>query len=126
MNEQHISDAAVLDSHNGGSNGIRLETAVSPKEEYAPHIGAGDALIQNQIERILHSDELRGCEALRRLLRLLADKSVCGQADELKEYIVAIDGLGKPSSYDPRKNSTVRIQVGRLRQKLADYYRTEG
>jgi hypothetical protein len=82
--------------------------------------------VQNQVERILHSEELRGSEVLRRLLRFLAEKSACGEADELKEYIVAIDGLGKPSTYDPRHNSAVRIQVGRLRQKLADYYRGEG
>jgi hypothetical protein len=85
-----------------------------------------DRVLLDQVERILHSEELRGSEALRRLLRFLAGKSVCGEADELKEYTVAIDGLGKPASYDPRQNSAVRIQVGRLRQKLADYYRTEG
>jgi hypothetical protein len=44
----------------------------------------------------------------------------------LKEYTVAIDGLGKPDTYDPRQDSVVRIQVGRLRQKLAEYYRSEG
>lgn len=82
--------------------------------------------VLNQVERIARSEELRGCEVLRRLLRFLANKSISGEADELKEYIVAIDGLGKPASYDPRHNSAVRIQVGRLRQKLADYYRTEG
>jgi hypothetical protein len=85
-----------------------------------------DKTILDQVERILRSDELRGSEVLRRLLKFLADKSVSGEADELKEYIVAIDGLGKPPTYDPRHNSAVRIQVGRLRQKLADYYRTEG
>lgn len=82
--------------------------------------------VQSQVERILHSEELRGSEVLRRLLRFLAEKSATGEADELKEYIVAIDGLGKPATYDPRHNSAVRIQVGRLRQKLADYYRGEG
>lgn len=83
-------------------------------------------MLHEQVERILHSEELRGSEVLRRLLKFLAEKSACGEADELKEYIVAIDGLGKPPSYDPRHNSAVRIQVGRLRQKLADYYRREG
>ena len=92
-----------------------MELAVSPEQD-----------IESQIERILRSEELRGSEVLRRLLRFLADKSASGEADDLKEYIVAIDGLGKPSTYDPRYNSAVRIQVGRLRQKLADYYRGEG
>jgi hypothetical protein len=82
--------------------------------------------VNAQVERILHSEDFRSSEVLRRLLKFLAEKSISGEADELKEYVVAIDGLGKPSSYDPRHNSAVRIQVGRLRQKLADYYRGEG
>ncbi len=92
-----------------------MELAVAPEQD-----------VESQIDRILRSEELRGSEVLRRLLRFLADKSASGEADDLKEYIVAIDGLGKPSTYDPRYNSAVRIQVGRLRQKLADYYRAEG
>src|SRR5579871_5762873 len=87
---------------------------------------AENEAVQVQVERILHSEDLRGSEVLRRLLRFLAEKTATGEADELKEYIVAIDGLGKPPTYDPRHNSAVRIQVGRLRQKLADYYRGEG
>jgi hypothetical protein len=85
-----------------------------------------DKALQSQVERIVHSEEFRTSEVLRRLLRFLAEKSAAGEADQLKEYIVAIDGLGKHPSYDPRQNSAVRIQVGRLRQKLAEYYRNEG
>jgi hypothetical protein len=80
----------------------------------------------SQVDRILRSEPFHSSEVLRRLLRFLADKSISGQANDLKEYAIAIDGLGKPTSYDPRHNSAVRIQVGRLRQRLAEYYRTDG
>ena len=83
-------------------------------------------ILQSQINRILHSDEFRSCEVLRRLLAYLGEKAASGEADQLKEYVIAIEGLGKPSSYDPQQNSAVRIQVGRLRHKLAEYYRGEG
>src|SRR5580692_4168086 len=86
---------------------------------------SGD-LIQDQIQRILRSDEFRTSESLRRLLIYLAEKSASGEADQLKEYVIAIDGLGKPSSYDPQHSSAVRIQIGRLRQKLSEYYRDQG
>ena len=85
-----------------------------------------DERMLSQVDRILHSDTLRTSEVLRRLLKFLAEKSLSGEADHLKEYTVAIDALDKPSTYDPRHDSAVRIQVGRLRQKLAEYYRTEG
>src|SRR5579863_1583415 len=79
-----------------------------------------------QIERIFQSKAFRSSDVLRHLLSYLVDASLAGTADELKEYTVAVDALGKPSSYDPRQESAVRMQVGRLRQRLAEYYRTEG
>jgi len=90
-------------------------------------VSAVDAeLLRAGVDRIVRSEAFRSSEVLRRLLLYLAEKAATGEADRLKEYVVAIDGLGKPSSYDPQHNSAVRIQVGRLRQKLAEYYRNEG
>jgi len=85
-----------------------------------------DKLTFAHVERILNSKTFRNAEVLRRLLSFLAQKSIAGEADHLKEYAVGIDALGKPPDYDPRQDSVVRIQIGRLRHKLADYYRAEG
>ena len=60
------------------------------------------------------------------MLRYLADKAFSGEADQLKEYTIGVDAFGKPPTYDPRQDAIVRLQVGRLRQKLGEYYRTEG
>ena len=81
---------------------------------------------QTQIQRILQSKAFRTSEVQRNLLAYLADKSLAGTSDSLKEYTVGLDVFGKPASYDPRQESTVRMHVGRLRQKLAEFYRTEG
>ena len=79
-----------------------------------------------QVERILQSDTFRASGVLRRLLRYLADRAFAGESDQLKEYTIGVDAFGKPSSYDPRQDAIVRLQAGRLRQKLGEYYRTEG
>src|SRR4029077_12611763 len=81
---------------------------------------------QTQIQRILKSKAFRTSEVQRNLLAYLAERSLSGNADSLKEYTVGLDVFAKPSSYDPRQESTVRMHVGRLRQKLAEYYRSEG
>ena len=79
-----------------------------------------------QVDRILQSEALHSSQALRRLLKFLADRALSGEADQLKEYTIGLDVFDKPADYDPRKDATVRLHVSRLRQKLADYYRTEG
>jgi hypothetical protein len=79
-----------------------------------------------QIQRIVQSKAFRTSEVHRNLLIYLAEKSLAGTADGLKEYTVGLDVFAKPASYDPRHESVVRMHVARLRQKLAEYYRTEG
>jgi hypothetical protein len=81
---------------------------------------------QVQIQRIVSSKTFKTSEVHRNLLTYLAEKSLSGDAQNLKEYTVGLDVFGKPSSYDPRQESVVRMHVGRLRQKLTEYYRTEG
>ncbi len=86
----------------------------------------GSEEAREQVDRILASNTLHASDVLRRLLRFLADKTFSGEADDLKEYSVGLDALGKPSTYDPRTDSGVRLQASRLRQKLEEYYRNEG
>src|ERR1700761_2608877 len=81
---------------------------------------------QTQVHRIIQSKAFRTSEVHRNLLNYLAEKSLSGEADSLKEYTVGLDVFAKPSSYDPRQESVVRMHMARLRQKLGEYYRTEG
>jgi hypothetical protein len=81
---------------------------------------------QAQVRRILQSKAFRTSEVHRNLLNYLSEKSISGEADTLKEYTVGLDVFQKPESYDPRQESVVRMHMARLRQKLAEYYRTEG
>ena len=79
-----------------------------------------------QVRKILESASFRTSAIHRDLFSYLAEKSLSGQADSLKEYTVGVDCLGKPAAYDPRRDSSVRMHGARLRQKLAEYYRSEG
>jgi hypothetical protein len=78
-----------------------------------------------QLERILHSRTLQGSESLKSLLDFVVKKSLENLDGELKEYTIASEVFGN-SKYDPRIDSTVRVQAARLRAKLEEYYSTEG
>ena len=81
--------------------------------------------IRTQVERLVGSKTFETSEVHRRLLQYLADKTLAGEADRLKEYTIGIEAFGKSPSYDPRHDSIVRLQAGRLRQKLLAYYQEE-
>jgi hypothetical protein len=79
-----------------------------------------------QIERLTKSHSLHSSESLCRLLRYLAEHSLDHPGVALKEYQIATEVLGRPPGFDPQSDSTVRVQAGRLRVKLAEYYSHEG
>ena len=87
---------------------------------------AGRDTLEESVERVLQSRTFRNAPSSRRLLKYLSDHAAADDADRLKEYTIGVDAFSKPPDYDPRTDSTVRIQVGRLRQKLADYYKSDG
>ena len=79
-----------------------------------------------QLQKILESRTFRSTEVLKRLLEYLGRQAMEGKGEDLKEYTVGIEAFGKPEGYDPKTDSSVRVQAGKLRQKLDEYYRTEG
>ncbi|HET6175526.1 MAG TPA: hypothetical protein VFE61_01250 [Candidatus Sulfotelmatobacter sp.] len=79
-----------------------------------------------QIDKLINSHSLRTSESLCKLLRYLAEHSLNHPGVALKEYQIATEVLGRPAGFDPQSDSTVRVQAGRLRVKLAEYYAHEG
>lgn len=83
-------------------------------------------LYLRQVEKLANSTALQGSESLRKLLRYLARQALSHPGAPLKEYQIATEEFGRPSDFDPTVDSMVRVQVGRLRSKMAEYYATEG
>jgi hypothetical protein len=79
-----------------------------------------------QVERLVNSHTLHGSEALCKLLRYLADYAIKHPGVALKEYQIATEVFGRPAGFDPHLDSLVRVQAGRLRAKIAEYYASEG
>jgi serine/threonine protein kinase/Flp pilus assembly protein TadD len=62
----------------------------------------------------------------RRLLAFLVETTLKGEADGLKEFVIAAEVWDRNVSFDPRIHSMVRVEVGRLRTRLERYYAAEG
>lgn len=79
-----------------------------------------------QIEHLTKSHSLRGSESLCKLLQYLAKQALDNPDAPLKEYQIATEVYGRSPDFDPQSDSTIRVQAGRLRMKLAEYYASEG
>ena len=81
--------------------------------------------IERAIGRICASQAFVRADRAARLLRYVVEKTLHGQAGEVKEYTIALEVFGR-ASYDSRIDSLVRVEAGKLRELLAKYYETEG
>jgi hypothetical protein len=67
------------------------------------------------------SSLLQGSDALCRLLQYLAHHTLNFPFDHLKEYTIATELFGRPQDFDPQSDASIRVQIGRLRSKIAEY-----
>jgi len=82
--------------------------------------------IRTQLRLLLATPSFRESERHRRLLEFLVESTLRGEADGLKEFVIAAEVWGRDVSFDPRIHSTVRVEVGRLRTRLKKHYATAG
>jgi hypothetical protein len=81
---------------------------------------------QQQVHRIIHSTTFRNALTLQQLFQFLADKAIAGAKEGLKEYTIGVEAFSRKQDFDPKTDPIVRVQTHRLRQKLKEYYDTEG
>src|SRR5579863_8891057 len=80
---------------------------------------------RKEVEAVLQSGALRRAPGLEQLFVYLTTKYFEGMADDLKEYTVAVEAFGRPADFDQKRDSIVRVQAHRLRERLAEYYQSE-
>lgn len=88
--------------------------------------GVTEEAARAQLERMLASPIFTRSERMSRFLKFTVDRLLCGEAASLKEYLIGVEVFDKGESMDPRVDPIVRVEAGRLRSKLREYYETEG
>ncbi|MGA7623530.1 MAG: hypothetical protein WCA91_08115, partial [Candidatus Acidiferrales bacterium] len=61
-----------------------------------------------------------------RFLRYIVERTLAGEADQLKEYRLGVEVFGRGASFDPKIDPVVRMTARRLRRKLKECYEDGG
>src|SRR4029077_11316430 len=75
-----------------------------------------------ELQSVLGSQIFARCPTLAHLLSYLCEKTFAGETRRIKEYSVGLDVFGRRDTFDQDTDSIVRVQVNRLRKRLAEYY----
>src|SRR5690606_27579458 len=79
-----------------------------------------------ELRRILSSRCFEQAGRASEFLRYVVEQSLAGNADRLKGYTIAVEVFDKPADFDAQSDPLVRVEAGRLRRRLAEYYADEG
>jgi|SRR6266496_364037 len=78
-----------------------------------------------ELERVV--DALSRWPRLSHLLQYMGEKVFSGQADQLNEYNIATEVLGRSKTvFDAGEDAIARVETHRLRRRLAEFYESEG
>jgi hypothetical protein len=81
---------------------------------------------REELRVVLSSRVFRQAENLSRLLEYICEKALAGESESVTEYTIAVDVFGKPRAFRDSRDSSVRVDVHRLRKRLALFYTREG
>lgn len=90
------------------------------------HFTPAAPAVRETLERLLASETFRRAERARALLRYLVERELAGDASRLKGFAIAVDVFGKDAGFDASADTIVRVQAGRLRGLLDQYFSGEG
>ena len=82
--------------------------------------------IETHLERVLVSERFSRSKRNSDLLSYLVRETSQGRAESITGTSVAQDVFEKGSDFDPATDPSIRVQMGRLRRMLDDYYAEEG
>lgn len=83
--------------------------------------------IQRSVRQLLASPAFAKAPRMCHLLSFLVEKKLGGREHELTEYAIGLEVFRRDARlYDTALDPVVRVQIGRLRERLAAYYAAPG
>lgn len=99
----------------------------APRPAYQPFGDHPPTVVDDALERVVASKTFRRSQRHQEFLHHVVRAALDGRHEELKEVVIGIEVFGRDiSTYDPRQDPIVRVEAGRVREKLARYYADEG
>ena len=82
--------------------------------------------IRGHLADVVASSVFSKADRISRFLRYVVETSLEGRTNQISEYSIAVEVYDRPKDFDPRLDGIVRVEAGRLRSKLREYYEGDG
>lgn len=82
--------------------------------------------VRAELDRLLASPVFSSTRRSQDFLSYAVEETLAGRGDQLKGYSIGVDIFDRAPDFDANTDPLVRVEARRLRQRLAEYYATEG
>ena len=107
-----------------------MQERTSESHQDGAHLSSGPAIppeeVEAELRRILASQAFRKAPRHSRFLSFVVRKALAGYGESLKEYLIGLEVFDREADYDPSTDPVVRVEAGRLRSRLGEYYERLG
>lgn len=103
-----------------------LVSEVAPEKSEPEAAIASAPTIRAMLDRILQSPDFDATPRSRRFLAYVVDETLAGRGDRIKAFSIATDVFGRGTDFDAHSDPIVRLEAGRLRRALEQYYQGGG
>lgn len=101
---------------------LSLNTSTAAKADKAPDTKD----VRAALDRLVRSSAFAGSQRLQEFLVYVVEETLSGRSDDIRAKTIAMDVYGGTASEMARRENVVRVDAGRLRRKLAEYYAEDG
>ena len=98
------------------SKGQQFEKPVKINAEEA-------ASVRSALELVISSNAFAGSKQCQDFLRLVVERALTGDIDNLSERMIGVELFGRPADYDTSNDGIVRVRAAEVRKRLTQYYR---
>jgi len=88
--------------------------------------GPSASEVRAALERILASRCFQQAGRASDFLHFVVEQTLAGAGPRLKGYTIGVEVFGRPADFDAQSDALVRVEAGRLRRRLVEYYAGEG
>jgi TolB-like protein len=96
----------------------------TPNRDPAPIPGPQE--VRAELGRVLSSQAFEQAGRASQFLRFVVEEALAGRSERLKGYAIAVAVFDRPDDFDAQADPVVRVEAGRLRRRLMEYYLAEG
>ena len=82
--------------------------------------------IRSALSRLERNPIFAQADRMLRFLHYIVEEVLAGHGDRLTQFALGIDVFDRDENFDPAFDSIVRVEASRLRNKLREYYSTDG